>query len=65
MRAFIRDVVIPVAGIGLIYWQTLLPGERYGLIVAGMSMMGLPFVSYGARILSRNGQPPDDGKPHE
>ena len=48
-RTLVRDVIIPICGVVVIGVQLFLPGERFGLIAAGLSMMGLPFVAYGAR----------------
>jgi hypothetical protein len=50
-RTLVRDVIIPMCGVAVIVVQLFLPGERLGLIAAGLSMMGLPFVAYGARKL--------------
>jgi hypothetical protein len=50
-RSLVRDVIIPICGVAVIVVQLFLPGERLGLIAAGLSMMGLPFVAYGARKL--------------
>ena len=58
LRSVIRDVVIPLCGVGVIVAQLFLPGERLGLIAAGLSMMGLPFVAYGARKLDEQSKPP-------
>jgi hypothetical protein len=53
VRQVVRDVVIPICGVGVIVAQLFLPGERLGLIAAGLSMMGLPFVAYGARAIDK------------
>lgn len=50
-RVIVRDVVIPVGGLVLVFVQLFLPGERYGLIAAGVAMMGLSGVMYGGRKL--------------
>ena len=49
LRVVVRDVLIPVCGIAVVVVQLFLPGERYGLIAAGVAMMGLSGVMYGGR----------------
>jgi hypothetical protein len=55
-RTLVRDVIIPMCGVAVIVVQLFLPGERLGLIAAGLSMMGLPFVAYGARAIDKRSQ---------
>ena len=62
-RQLVRDVLIPVCGVIVIGVQLFLPGERLGLIAAGLSMMGLPFVAYGARKLDEPTKPPAEETP--
>jgi hypothetical protein len=50
-RSLVRDVIIPICGVAVIVIQLFLPGERLGMIAAGLAMMGLPAVAYGARKL--------------
>jgi hypothetical protein len=52
-KVLIRDVIIPLGGLALIFTQVFMPGERLGLIAAGLGMMGLPAVAYGARALDQ------------
>jgi hypothetical protein len=58
-RSLVRDIVIPICGVAVIVVQLFLPGERLGLIAAGLSMMGLPFVAYGARKLDEQSKQDD------
>jgi len=57
-KTLIRDVIIPLGGVALIFTQVFLPGERLGLIAAGLGMMGLPAVAYGARALDEKDKTP-------
>lgn len=57
-KTLIRDVIIPLGGVALIFTQVFLPGERFGLIAAGLGMMGLPAVAYGARALDEKDKTP-------
>lgn len=52
-RVIVRDVVVPLCGVAIIVVQLFLPGERYGLIAAGVAMMGLSGVAYGGRWLDQ------------
>jgi hypothetical protein len=56
-RSLTRDVIIPLCGVAVIAVQLFLPGERLGLIAAGLGMMGLPVVAYGARALDQQSKP--------
>jgi hypothetical protein len=51
LSSFVRDVAVPASGIIVIVVQLYQPGERWALIVAGLTMMGFPVVAYGARRL--------------
>lgn len=52
-RVIVRDIVIPMCGVAVIIIQLFLPGERFGMIAAGVAMMGLSGVAYGGRWLDQ------------
>lgn len=44
-KVLIRDVIIPLCGVGLAFFLASQPGERFSLTVLAGAMMGVPFVS--------------------
>lgn len=59
---FVRLILVPVSGIVVVVVQLFQPGpERWGLILAGLTMMGLTAVYEGAKRLDEAKGKASDG----